>query len=408
MAARQPARNGADLPEKMRAWIEQQKARARELGEHLETAGRQALSSAADAVQTSPARAATGSGSGQQRAALPVRRPPSPPVRTVQGAFRSIGEPILAGARGAQDALTFGLGDKAYATAGALGDAMQGAGFRQALHNRLEAERARDRYDAEHYHKARIAGQVIGTGAGLLALGPMDAALIGGARMAEATALAGRELGALAAAGGASGVGMQGLSDLQRGHLGSPGDYAGAGLGGAITAVGLTRLRPGQAGAAGGAATAVAQDLLNGRPVDWEGAGKSALAGGYAAAPLGYGGRLVSNKLSRRAKGELGEALGQLRTLANGEIPKGKARVKVTVSGRDRVTVPDHLTSKGRMTEQKFGPYARLSKNQRAAYGQFGKLYRVDHILPRDVGAAAGFPFGLLGPRVMIDDPGEP
>ena len=49
------------------------------------------------------------------------------------------------------------------------------------------------------------------------------------------------------------------------------------------------------------------------------------------------------------------------------------------------------------MSEQKSGPTARLSPAQLKALAEFGELYRVDHFLPRDVGAAVAFPFAELG-----------
>jgi hypothetical protein len=50
------------------------------------------------------------------------------------------------------------------------------------------------------------------------------------------------------------------------------------------------------------------------------------------------------------------------------------------------------------MSEQKFGrSIRRLRPNQQAALAQYGDRYRVDHFLPRDVGAAVAYPFALLG-----------
>ncbi len=50
------------------------------------------------------------------------------------------------------------------------------------------------------------------------------------------------------------------------------------------------------------------------------------------------------------------------------------------------------------MSEQKFGRTARLSKGQKEAYALFGPGdYRVDHFLPRDIGALYGDPMGVIG-----------
>lgn len=312
------------------------------------------------------------------------------------GALREAGAQAGAAARGAQDALTLGLGDKAYAGGGALFDAAHGVDLGDAWRARVAAERARDQYDALHYRTARASGEIAGTGLGLAALGPIDGALAGGVRIAEATPMVAREAAALAGVGAGGGVASQALTDLQRRRLGSVGDYAGSALGGTVTALASARGAPGQSAALGGATTSIAQDVLNGRRVSWADAGHAALGGGYAAAPFGLVGRVWSDGLSRVEKGKLGEALGRLRTRANGDVPIPGGRAPV--NGGPRYTVTDHNTRKGLMTEQKFGSSIRkLRPNQQAAFQEFGDRYRVDHFLPRDVGAALAYPFGLLG-----------
>lgn len=147
----------------------------------------------------------------------------------------------------------------------------------------------------------------------------------------------------------------QAVTDLQNRRLGSVGDYVGSAVGGTAAALASARGRPGQAGAIGGATTSMVQDVLNGRPVDWRDASQAALAGGYLAAPFGYAGRKYSNGLPITAKGELGEAMGRVRTMANGRRPvPGGERVRLTDS--KRVTVLDEGSSEALMSEQKFGP----------------------------------------------------
>jgi hypothetical protein len=281
---------------------------------------------------------------------------------------------------------------------------MHGARLGEAFQQRMAAEKARDEYDKRNFATARTAGEVAGTGLGLFAFAPARGALAG-VRMAEAAPMVVREARALAGLGAGGGVISQGVSDLQRGRLGSLGDYAGSALGGAATALASVRAPAGQAAAAGGATTAVAQDLLNGRAVDWRNAGQAALAGRYLAGPLAVAGAKASNGLHRADKGKLGEALGRVRTRLNGETPLSAGRV--SVNGGRKYTVPDHITDSGLLTEQKFGPRARLSPNQRGAYNQYGGSqygggYRVDHFLPRDIGAIVAFPAGLLGPHVLV------
>lgn len=68
------------------------------------------------------------------------------------------------------------------------------------------------------------------------------------------------------------------------------------------------------------------------------------------------------------------------------------------MNGGPRHTVLDQETTSGLTSEQKFGRSVRkLRPNQQAAYEEFGDRYRVDHFLPRDIGAAIAFPFGQLG-----------
>jgi hypothetical protein len=293
--------------------------------------------------------------------------------------------------------LVLGHGDQLNAGAETLWDAAHGVDPGRAWTRRIAAEQAQAQYDAQHYGTARGAGEAIGTGAGLLALGPVDGFLAGGARIAEATPMMAREAALLGGLGAGGGVANQVVTDVQRGRMGSGGDYAGSALGGSVGALASARGAPGAAGALGGATTSIAQDILNGRPVSWGGAGHAALAGGYAAAPFGLVGRVKSNALGSKAKGDLGEALGRVRTYADGDIPLPQGK-RLYVNGGPRYSVPDHFTASGLATEQKFGASIRgLSPNQQAAYSQLGDQYRVDHFLPRDVGAAAAYPFGLLG-----------
>lgn len=309
----------------------------------------------------------------------------------------------LAAARGAQDAFTFGLGDRAYAGVRALKDATEGEDLANAYRARMDIERARDAYDKKNYPIARTTGEIAGTGLGIVALGPLDAALAGGVRMAQATPMIAREAAVLAGLGAGGGVAHQASTDLMRGESGSVGDYAGAAVGGAAATLAATRGAAGGAAAVGGGTTSVAQDLFNGRPVSWMDAGRGAQAGGYAAVAPGLAVRRGVGALNARQKGKLGEALGRARTRLRFE-GVGDRYARVDVSGGPRFTRPDHITSANVLTEQKFGASARLSKNQTAAYNEFGDRYRVDHFLPRDVGVLAAYPFGVIGYGLWNED----
>ncbi len=99
-----------------------------------------------------------------------------------------------------------------------------------------------------------------------------------------------------------------------------------------------------------------------------------------------------------KAKGLLGEGLSAAKTALKGDWPVG-FQVRRTLQNGLK-TVVDHETAKGISVEAKFGPWARLTKNQRQAQAQWGDLYRVDRWGPGHVDAitaGAAAPVGLLG-----------
>jgi hypothetical protein len=423
MASRSPTPQRVDALSQLEDWLRQQNASLGRFGHDAEHAGRDAWDQVTRAGQAlvdarrrvipnarapsatlQPAQPRPIPAAGRPRAA---QRPSSTPAAPPQPA-NQIGEQLRAGAGGALDVLTFGLGDRASAGVRAVVDASKGADLGDAWRRRMSAERAQDAYDAQHYRAARTVGEIAGTGAGLLALGPLDGLLAGGARIAETTPMLLREAATLSAGGAGGGVAGQALTDAQRGQLGSWGDYAGSALGGAVSALAAARgLPPGQTAAMGGETTSAAQDLLNGRRVDWGNAGRAALAGDLVAAPIGYAGRLFSDGLSMAEKGALGEALGRARTRLNGDTPiyGPKRRFYFNEEKTGPYTYLDHPTRREIKTEQKFGPKAKLRPNQRLAYNLLGDRYRIDHFLPRDIGSIVGYLPGLLayhevdGPR---------
>lgn len=314
----------------------------------------------------------------------------------------------LAAARGAQDALTLGLGDRAYAGTRALMDAAHGSDLGDAWRRRMAAETARDIYDGKHYRTARTVGEVGGTALGLVALGPVDAALAGGVRIAQATAVGAREMAAISGAGAGYGVATQAVMDRVAGRRSSAGDYAGAALGGAVGALTSLRGRPTRAAALSGATMSVAQDNLNGRPADLREASRAARVGAYVAAPLGYAGRVVSDRLPSKQKGKLGEAMGVGRSLINGEIPYKfqndfELEYIPKYRNRFRYTRVDHKTLSDLRTEQKFGK-SHLTPNQLEALRVLGDRYRVDHFWPRDVGAVAAYPLAVTSANRVASD----
>lgn len=423
MAGYRPARGG--VLETMDEFVKRRQREVANFGREAEAAAHKAYG---DAIRTgrglvlrtqsevnrlgsellSAPQASRNSAAAQKRPSSTANRPAAPSRQASQPAPKSAiqqgVDQTLAAARGAQDAFTLGLGDRAYAGGQALIDAAQGADLGDAWRSRWGTEQARDQYDAKNYRMARTVGEIAGTGLGFVALGPVDAALAGGVRIARAAPMIAREAAVLGGVGAGGGVLSQAVTDLQTRRLGSVGDYVGSAVGGTAAALASARGRPGQAGAIGGATTSMVQDVLNGRPVDWEDASRAALAGGYVAAPLGYAGRSYSDSLPIAAKGEMGEAMGRVRTMANFRKPvPGGTPVPLK---SNRVTILDEGHPEAWMSEQKFGPRARLSRNQLEAYNQFGDRYRVDHFLPRDVGAVVAYPFGQIGHQEFLaDDP---
>lgn len=126
-----------------------------------------------------------------------------------------------------------------------------------------------------------------------------------------------------------------------------------------------------------------------------------ALGDGLGIGLATYGGYQLgaegSAALPPRAKGLLGEGLSTAKTIAQGDWPVGSQVRKVMQNGK--TTVLDHETAKGIYVEAKFGPSARLTRNQRYAQRQWGPGYRVDRWMPRHVGyitAPVGAGGGLL------------
>lgn len=416
MAANAQARKPA--PETMAEFVKRRAREVAQFGMAAETAARNAYGKAirdgrelvlktqgavnrygAEVLSDIKARSRTPAPPSNQTRAktTPAATKPSPTRQLLQGAA----DQALAAARGAQDAITLGGGDRLYAGTLALIDAAAGQDLRVSLDARLAAERERDAYDAKHFGTARTIGEIGGTAAGLLAFGPTRAALTGGTRMAAATALTGRDVLGLTALGAGGGVIGQLEADGLARRQGSLGDYAGAAIGGTVGVLGSLRARPGEAAALAGATTSMAQDALNNRAIDLEAAGHAALAARYVAAPLGKSTRVATNAISVQDKGRLGENLGRKRSLLNGDLQKTKQERVELKNGR--TTVVDHKTRSGLKTEQKFGPSAKLTPNQRQAREELGDQYRVDHFLPQDVGVIVGLPAGFAASEGVLE-----
>jgi hypothetical protein len=327
------------------------------------------------------------------------------------------------------DGATWGQGDKIYAGIGALTDGLRGESVEDAYRKRIAYEQARDQYYAQNYGRARTVGEVAGAFVPIPGAGPLGAVkLLGkagklgefgkvldkayktGERIKQATPLARGERVVVGGLGAAGGAGGQLYSDAMSGHASSWRNYVGAMGAGVLQAQMALRGRPMVAGAVGGATTSVAQDVLNGRTVSLANAAEAAGAGGAAGKIGDAMGRVrfyrrglspvglkdpsqalarAGQPLTNQEKAAMGEALSKLRTRINFDRTTSTAKAKLPLAGGGH-TFPDQLTQLGKIIEAKAGLAARLTKRQLQALAEYGSQYRVDHLLPKDVGSLFG------------------
>lgn len=299
--------------------------------------------------------------------------------------------------RSAANSLTLGGANTLAAGLDALAPA-DGQSLRQRYANQLAVNLARDQYDAAHRQVARNIGADAAAALSLFGGGSAMPKLIAGAATRSA-----RETAAIMAAGAASGLGFQGLSD---GAAHRPTDWrdglgaaAGGVLGGAVLPFGA-----GRAAAIESAATRAAQDVLHGRPLSPEDLARSAAAGRVIGSVAGTVGRTWSDGLSRQAKGKLGEALGTVRSAVNHlDRDFGPKELVRPVAGKPG-TIPDGRSAgkfrdDPKLFEDKFGPSARLRPGQKLAQSKLGKNYIVYHFVPEHVGRILSLPMSGAAPQ---------
>ena len=115
-----------------------------------------------------------------------------------------------------------------------------------------------------------------------------------------------------------------------------------------------------------------------------------------------------SAALPIKTKGLLGEILSTGKTILKGDWPADFQVPHRLQNGLK--TIVDHDTAKGISVESKFGPSARLTKNQRYAQQQWGPQYRVDRWGPSDIGvigAGAAGAGGLLSAGLQEQQSGQ-
>lgn len=302
--------------------------------------------------------------------------------------------------RAAANVVTLGGADHFAAGMDALLEPGGIDGWRQRYDRNLAEEKARNRYDASHRRAAQVIGQVVGTALGVGLAGPARGAGSIVPRIPGAAMLSGRETTALLAGGGATGLGVQTLSDVGSGRRSSAGDFGGAAFGGIAGAATLP-LGPGRAGAVDGWVTSAAQDVFNGRPLSLKRAGESAIAGNLLGGLAGRAGRGASDSLRRGAKGRLGEAMGDVRSTINGN------RRELTPKSRDGLADGSYWYPDGRSGslrfEDKFGYRAELSPNQVRAQSELGPDFQLYHFTPDDVGRLLSVPASATAPYWVND-----
>ena len=337
---------------------------------------------------------------------------------------------LIAGGEGALDSATFGLADKAYAGLGALSDGVRGKSVGDAYRSRMAYERARDQYYARHYGTARTIGEIGGALLPIPGVGPLGfaARALGrtarfadaakavakateiGKRIKQVTPLAAHERAVVSGLGATAGGAGQIYSDARKGHLSSARDLTGAMAGGALQAQLALHGRPTLAGAAGGASTSMLQDTLNGRSISVGNAAEAAGAGA-AFGKLGdiigrgrfyYGAFDKKTGLPKRVvydnfeKAEAGEDFSKIRTWANFARTASTIKDRLYLRGGG-YTRPDQVTGRGQYVESKAGLFAKLLKRQRQALSELDQKYRVDHLLPQDLGSVVGFLGSQIG-----------
>jgi len=294
---------------------------------------------------------------------------------------------------GEADELSFGLADRGSAFARALVEpgAIQDFGRRYSQH--MDQERAQDRYDSEHFHTARLGGQVGGAVASFFI--PGGAFVRGGKLLRGAAALAWREKAALAAAAAAAGAGGQVVVDGISGRLSSPKDALGAAVGGAagVLSLPLTRGNPGRAAAVDASVTSAMQDLLNGRPISVERATRAIIEARALGTAAGAWGQRVSSSRIPADMERLGVQFGRLRSRINGW------RLNPGTPKADRLSrsywKPD-AQSGDTLFEYKGGYSAGLSTQQRLAQAERGARFVYYHTTPDDIAHLIGVPTGTI------------
>ena len=186
---------------------------------------------------------------------------------------------------------------------------------------------------------------------------------------------------------GGMGLGLTGqaATDALSGHPSGWQDYVGAALGGGAMAATGGRFRPAPTAALGSGVTSTVGGLLNGN-LDPESVEHSMVIGGGLGGLGQYVGERWSNGLRPRGKGKLGEALSNTKSFFENS-PVADRQVSRSLTGGGK-TILDSTLARGpfEAVESKFGPYARITGNQRLYQVQNPGTVRNHHSMPYHVG----------------------
>ena len=308
-------------------------------------------------------------------------------------------------ARGATNTLTFGAANPTSAALNAVPALWQPGSYAERLRRNLEQEAARDRYDAIHRPGAKFAGEMAGLLMGLGKIGAMGKAQMAAkpARVKDLSFGPAAKLPAFIAGNAVSGTAAQGTADIMTGKQSPWQSYASSGAGAALSAPVTKFVGPTIGGAVDGAASSVINSLLLGRPISTSDATQDALAGGAGGRFGELLGTLTSRNMTATQKGALGEMLSVAHSPFLGVVPFSSQKNFAVSGGKTRadqaVFSPVRFFT-GREAvlpvEAKMGYGPNTSTRQREAIEEIPG-YRIDHIVPEDVGKIVGAIGGTLG-----------
>jgi hypothetical protein len=314
---------------------------------------------------------------------------------------------VRAGARGAEDAVFLGHANEVGSALGSIPALVSGDPVGARYEALLRQGRDQDRFDEIHYPIARNIGEVVGTVGALAATDGLAAAAIpkfGAAAFSAARAMPAMtrtERASIALGGAGLGVLGQGYSDILSDHRSPWTDYVSSALGGAGATSTAARMGPMLGGASGAMIRSFSEGALNDRLPDLTDTSHDMVGAGYLGAFGKVVGEQESNRLHSWDKGDLGEAMSDLKSYAQGN-PTIARQVPKRVSNGGRTVVDSINRGPQPYVESKFGPTANLSPSQRAWQADNPGQVRNDFWMPHHVGQITGSVLSSLGVP-MID-----